>query len=111
MQSQGVSSPAYILAGAVFEECANHIKEYVEAFLTSILSEVKSSKSKWRDSYHDLIFEIYIRAPSLIIHLIPKLKDELLVLYRLHNDITFLRNLFYFFWGQVPVLISICNAV
>lgn len=77
---QGVSNSGNTLARAVVEQCADQLGPYVEAFLTSIMSEGKSSKSRWRESYHDLIFEIYTCAPSLLVPSISKLTDELLVL-------------------------------
>lgn len=75
---KGVSNSGNTLARAVVEQCADQLGPYVEAFLTSIMSEGKSSKSRWRESYHDLIFEIYTCAPSLLVPSISKLTDELL---------------------------------
>lgn len=74
---KGVSNAGYALARAVFERCAEQLRPHVEAFLTSTISEGKLYKSKWKESYHDLIFEISKLDPRLIIPLVPKLIDEL----------------------------------
>lgn len=77
---QGVSKAGNTLAREVVEKCAETLGPYLEAFLSSIMSEGKPSKSRWLESYHDLIFEIYTCAPSLLASSISKLTDELLVL-------------------------------
>ena len=62
----------------------------VQDFLAGILDEEASPKNKWRESYNDLIFAIYKRAPTLLFEIytcapnllvpvIPMLIDELLV--------------------------------
>lgn len=76
---QGVSSAGCALARAVFERCAEQLRPHVEAFLTSTISEGKLYKSKWKETYHDLIFEISKLDPRLILPLVPKLIDELQV--------------------------------
>eukprot|EP00250_Pteridium_aquilinum_P011433 c20066_g1_i1 orf=108-4985(-) len=77
-EKKGVSKAGNTLARGVFEQCAEQLRPHVEAFLTSLMSEKKSSKKRWRESYHDLIFEIYTCAPTLLVPWIPKLTDELL---------------------------------
>eukprot|EP00250_Pteridium_aquilinum_P014731 c22163_g1_i1 orf=419-4063(+) len=74
---KGVSNAGYALARAVFKRCTECLRPHIETFLTSTISDGKLYKSKWRESYHDLIFEISKIDPGLILPVIPKLRDEL----------------------------------
>jgi hypothetical protein len=74
----------------VLGRCAEKVGPTVQDFLTNILEDGTSPKNKWRESYNDLIFaiykraptllfEIYTTAPNLLVPVIPMLIDELLV--------------------------------
>ncbi|KAH7283493.1 hypothetical protein KP509_34G009800 [Ceratopteris richardii] len=73
-----VSRAGYVLARAVLKDCCKELMPYIEAFLDSSMSKEKPSKSMWRESYSDLMYEIYTCAPSLLVSSISKLTDELL---------------------------------
>lgn len=76
-EKKGVSSAANQLAIAVFERCAENLEPYVTRFLTTVMAEGKSSAYRWRD-YHEMIYELYRCVPKILLHIIPKLIDELL---------------------------------
>ncbi|KAI5059331.1 hypothetical protein GOP47_0025650 [Adiantum capillus-veneris] len=69
---KGVSNTGYALARAVFERCDAHLRPQIETVLTS-----KAFKNKWRESYHDLIFELSRANATYILPLVPKLIEEL----------------------------------
>lgn len=71
---KGVSNTGYALARAVFERCETHLRPHIEAFLTS-----KTFRSKWRESYHELIFELSKLDSGYVLPLVPKLVEELQV--------------------------------
>lgn len=78
-----VSPAAHQLAKAVFERCSQKLEPYVRQYLTYPEKSVpfiipEGRLSEGREEYHEMIYELYKCAPQLLLHVLPKLTDELL---------------------------------
>lgn len=78
---QGVTSASYRLAASVIQSCTGKLKSCISQFLTSCILNRDAVGSPLKESYHEIILEIYQVAPELLLSVIPLFTHELLVCY------------------------------
>ncbi|KAK1371080.1 sister chromatid cohesion protein PDS5-like [Heracleum sosnowskyi] len=72
------ASPAFKLAVAVIQSCSEQLEPSVCGFLTSCILDRNAVGNDLRESYHEIIFEIFRCAPQMLLAVIPNLTHELL---------------------------------
>lgn len=77
---QGVPSASSQLAVSVLQTCCQKLEPFVRGFLTSCIVERDAEGSELRETYHKIIFKIFIFTPHMLFDVIPNLTQELLVL-------------------------------
>lgn len=78
---QGATSASYRLAASVIQSCTGKLMSCVSQFLTSCILNRDAVGSPVKESYHEIILEIYQVAPELLLSVIPLFTHELLVCY------------------------------
>ncbi|MQL79390.1 hypothetical protein Taro_011842, partial [Colocasia esculenta] len=75
---QGLSSASFRLAVSLVQNCAERLEPHIRGFLISSFLERDTTGNELKDSYHEIIFEIFQCAPQMLIAVIPNLTEELL---------------------------------
>ncbi|KAH6832801.1 hypothetical protein C2S53_006048 [Perilla frutescens var. hirtella] len=75
---KGAASGSYRLAASVIQNFSEKLKHCICQFLTSCILNRDAVGSPIKESYHEIIVEIYQVAPELLRSVIPYLTDELL---------------------------------
>lgn len=76
---QGASSGSAQLAISVIHNCNEKLERCVCTFLRSCILNRGTIGSGVKESYHEIIFEIFQSAPQMLVSVIPSLSHELLV--------------------------------
>lgn len=76
---QGESSASYKLAVSIIQNCAEKLEPYVCGFLTTCILDRDAVENELKESYHEIIFELFKCAPQMLLAVIPNLTHELLV--------------------------------
>ncbi|XP_057795772.1 sister chromatid cohesion protein PDS5 homolog B [Salvia miltiorrhiza] len=77
-EKKAAASASYRLAASVVQNCSEKLKCYICRFLTSCILNRDAVGSPFKESYHEIILEIYQVAPELLLSVIPHLTHELL---------------------------------
>ncbi|KAL0326178.1 UNVERIFIED_CONTAM: Sister chromatid cohesion protein pds5 [Sesamum radiatum] len=75
---QGVASASIRLAGTVIQNCGEKLERCICQFLTSCILNRDAVGSVIKESYHEIILEIFQIAPQMLLSVIPCLTHELL---------------------------------
>ncbi|GFP89800.1 sister chromatid cohesion protein pds5 homolog a [Phtheirospermum japonicum] len=73
-----VESASYRLAASVIQSCGVKLERSICQFLTSCILKRDAVRSVIKESYHEIILEIYRIAPQLLLSVIPYLIHELM---------------------------------
>ncbi|KAI3464509.1 hypothetical protein Pfo_021172 [Paulownia fortunei] len=77
-ERKGVASASSRLAVSVIQNCGEKLERCICQFLTSCILNRDAVGSVIKESYHEIILEIYQIAPQLLLSVIPYLTHELL---------------------------------
>lgn len=76
---QGATSASYRLAASVIQSCTGKLMSCISQFLTSCILNRDAVGSPVKESYHEIILEVYQVAPEMLLSVIPLFTHELLV--------------------------------
>ncbi|XP_077248838.1 ARM repeat superfamily protein isoform X2 [Tasmannia lanceolata] len=77
-EEKGVPPASYRLAVSVIQNCTEKLQPFVRGFLTSSILDQDVTGSELKESYHEIIFEIFQYAPKMLADVLPNLTHELL---------------------------------
>ncbi|KAK4429654.1 Sister chromatid cohesion protein pds5 [Sesamum alatum] len=77
-ERKGVASASLRLASTVIQNCGEKLECYICQFLTSCILNRDAVGSMIKESYHEVILEIFQIAPQMLLSVIPCLTHELL---------------------------------
>ncbi|KAL0314313.1 UNVERIFIED_CONTAM: Sister chromatid cohesion protein pds5 [Sesamum angustifolium] len=77
-ERKGVASASIRLAGTVIQNCGEKLERCICQFLTSCILNRDAVGSVIKESYHEIILEIFQIAPQMLLSVIPCLTHELL---------------------------------
>ncbi|KAL0438095.1 UNVERIFIED_CONTAM: Sister chromatid cohesion protein pds5 [Sesamum latifolium] len=77
-ERKGVASASFQLAGTVIQNCGEKLERCICQFLTSCILNRDAVGSVIKESYHEIILEIFQIAPQMLLSVIPCLTHELL---------------------------------
>ncbi|XP_020554556.1 sister chromatid cohesion protein PDS5 homolog A [Sesamum indicum] len=77
-ERKGLASASLRLAATVIQNCGEKLERFICQFLTSCILNRDAVGSVIKESYHELILEIFQIAPQMLLSVIPCLTHELL---------------------------------
>eukprot|EP00898_Chlorokybus_atmophyticus_P002847 jgi/Chlat1/3563/Chrsp234S03561 len=73
------SPAAYKLVQDLLKRCEDHFQPAITKFLVSAMVDCNASDSELKDDRHELMFQLYLTSPQLLISVLPHVQNDLVV--------------------------------